>query len=122
LESLADLGFVLHHAVMGVQREPGDKDRVAHRARLIAAATASACTVGATSWERMSAAPFSTASRCAASEPPSRSIGFDGVIESMKRLREAPSMSGKLKSRNSCNRAMQVKLCSGVLPKPMPGS
>ncbi len=63
LEGLPDLGLVLHHAVIGVQRQPADEDRVAHRARLIAAATASACTVGATSWTRMMAAPFSTASK-----------------------------------------------------------
>src|SRR4029077_19062122 len=122
LESLSDLGLVLHHAVIGVQRQPADKDRVAHRARLIAAATASACTVGATSWTRMMAAPFSTASRCAASEPPSRSAGSDGTTEWMKRLREAPTRSGRPNSRQASSLAMQVRLCSGVLPKPMPGS
>ena len=52
LNGLADFGLVLHHAVIGVQHEPVDEDRVAHRARLIAAATASACTVGATSCTR----------------------------------------------------------------------
>src|SRR5580693_507278 len=122
LESLPDLGLVLHHAVIGVQRQPADEDRIAHRARLMAAATASACTVGATSWTRMMAAPFSTARRCAASEPPSRSAGSDGTIEWMKRLREAPTRSGRLKPRQASSRAMQARLCSGVLPKPMPGS
>ena len=78
-ERLPDLGLVRHHAVIGVQHQPVDENRVAHRARLIAAATASACTVGATSCTRTIAAPFSTARRCAASEPPSRSIGSDGV-------------------------------------------
>src|SRR5580704_9639901 len=122
LESLPDLGLVLHHAVVSVQRQPVDEDGVAHRARLIAAATASACTVGATSWTRMMAAPFSTARRCAASEPPSRSAGSEGTIEWMKRLREAPTKSGRPKPRQASSRAMQVRLCSGVLPKPMPGS
>ncbi len=87
-EGLPDLGLVLHDAVIGVQRQSVDEDRVAHRARLIAAATASACTVGATSWTRMMAAPFSTAIRCAASEPPSRSLGVrrrDRVDEALAR-------------------------------------
>src|SRR5579884_485530 len=126
LKGLADLALVLHHAVKGVQREAVDKDRVAHRlahrACLIAAATASACTVGATSWTRMMAAPFSTASRLAAIEPPRRSIGSDGTTALMKRLREAPTRSGasKLFQVRSC--AKQARLCSAVLPKPMPGS
>src|SRR3984957_15418676 len=77
-ERLPDPGFVLHHAVIGVQRQSRDEDPVAHRARLMAAATASACSVGATSCVRMMAAPCSTAIRCAASEPPRRSIGSDG--------------------------------------------
>src|SRR5580700_7488819 len=122
LEGLSDLGLVLHHAVIGVQRQPADEDGIAHRARLMAAATASACTVGATSCTRMMAAPFSTAKRCAASEPPSRSAGSDGTMEWMKRLREAPIRSGRPKPRQASSRAMQVRLCSGVLPKPMPGS
>src|SRR5580704_3287049 len=122
LKCLPDLGLVLHHAVIGVQRQPADEDSVAHRARLMAAATASACTVGATSWTRMMAAPFSTARRCAASEPASRSAGSDGTMEWMKRLREAPTRRGRPKPRQASSRAMQVRLCSGVLPKPMPGS
>src|ERR1700722_4445185 len=122
LEGLPDLGLVLHHAVIGVQRQPADEDGIAHRARLMAAATASACAVGATSWTRTMAAPFSTARRCAASEPPSRSMGSDGTMESMKRLREAPTRSGRPKPRQASSRAIQIRLCSGVLPKPMPGS
>src|SRR5689334_11794714 len=39
---LSDLGFVLHNPMIGVQRQPFEKNRIAHRARLIAAATASA--------------------------------------------------------------------------------
>src|ERR1700758_807670 len=80
-ESLPDFGFVLHHAVIRMQHEAVDKDGVAHRARLIAAATAKDCNVGATSCVRMMAAPCSTARRWAAIEPPSRSVGSDGVIE-----------------------------------------
>ena len=40
----------------------------------------------------------------------------------MKRLREAPTSSGQPNARNSESRASAVMLCSGVLPKPMPGS
>ena len=42
LKGLSNLGLVLHHAVIGVQRQSFEKDRVAHRARLIAAVTARA--------------------------------------------------------------------------------
>ena len=37
VKGLADLGFVLHHAVIGVQRQALEEDCVAHRFRLIAA-------------------------------------------------------------------------------------
>ena len=64
-EALADLGFVLHHAVMGVDQQAGDEDRVAHRARFRSRRPcASACTVSATSCTRTIAAPPATASRC----------------------------------------------------------
>ena len=88
----------------------------------IAAATRSACTVSATSCTRTIAAPLFTAARWLAIEPPSRWSGADGVTELMKRLREAPTKSGRPKRLNSASRAMQAMLCSGVLPKPMPGS
>jgi len=48
--------------------------------------------------------------------------GGDGAMAWMKRLREAPTRSGRPKPRQASSRAMQVMLCSGVLPKPMPGS
>src|SRR5215471_13004798 len=67
-----DLDLVLHHAVVSVQREPGDEDGIGHRALPMAAATRSACTVSATSWVRMIAAPPATARRWAAIDPPSR--------------------------------------------------
>src|SRR5262249_23331706 len=40
----------------------------------------------------------------------------------MKRLREAPTRSGSPNDPSSGRRAMAVTLCSGVLPKPRPGS
>ena len=45
-----------------------------------------------------------------------------GMTALMKRLREAPTRSGRPKRLNSASRARQTMLCSGVLPKPMPGS
>ena len=41
-KGLSDLGLMRHHAVISVEHEPIDEDDAAHRARLIAAATASA--------------------------------------------------------------------------------
>ena len=64
----------------------------------------------------------STASTLAAIEPPMRCCGFDGETESMKRLRDSPISSGRPNARSSESRAIVVMLCSGVLPKPMPGS
>src|SRR4029078_1390322 len=96
-ERLPHLAFMRHPAVIGMQHQPGDENAVAHACPLIAAATRSACTVSATSCARMIAAPFSTASRCAAIEPPSRRSGGEGVTASMKRLREAPRRSGRPK-------------------------
>src|SRR6516225_6280647 len=40
----------------------------------------------------------------------------------MKRLRDAPTRSGSPNDLSSGRRAMAVRLCSGVLPKPIPGS
>src|SRR5262249_7194976 len=95
LERLPDLGFVLHDAVVGVQRKPGNEDAVAHRAPRSAASTLRACTVSATSWVRTIAAPLATAIRWLANEPPRRRSGGAGDIWLMKRLREAPTSSGR---------------------------
>src|SRR5579862_269368 len=121
-EGLADLGLVLHHAVVGVEGETADEYRVAHRACRMAAATASACAVAATSWVRIMAAPCSAARRWAAIDPGNRAAGSDGTTKLMKRLRDAPTKIGRSKPRHVSSRAMQARLCSGVLPKPMPGS
>src|SRR5689334_16231357 len=58
LEGLADLGLVLHHAMIGVQRQPTHKHLVCHKLFRRAAATRSAWMVSATSWVRMIEAPF----------------------------------------------------------------
>src|SRR6516164_4749978 len=121
-ESLPHLGLVRHHAVIGMQYQSSYENSVTHRTASIAALTRSAWTVSATSCARTIAAPALTASRCAAIDPPMRSSGGEGVTELMKRLREAPTSSGKPNDLNSASRARQMMLCSGVLPKPMPGS
>src|SRR5215831_9814943 len=122
LERLSDFRLMRHHAVIGVECQSADKDTIAHCAASMAAATRNACTVSFTSWTRTIAAPFSTARRCAERDPPIRSSGCEATTELMKRLREAPTSSGKPKRLNSASRAMQTMLCSGVLPNPMPGS
>src|SRR5262245_53380493 len=121
-ETLPHPGLVRHDAVIGVQRQAADEYAISHRAASIAALTRKACTVSATSWARTIAAPFCTASRWAEIEPPMRPSGDDGVMVLMKRLRDAPTKSGNPKRVNSPSRARQVMLCSGVLPKPIPGS
>ena len=58
----------------------------------------------------------------AAIDPPSRRSGGAGDTLSMKRLRDAPTRSGRPNDFSSASREMAMMLCSGVLPKPMPGS
>src|SRR6516164_282823 len=121
-ESLPDRALVLHHAVIGVHGKAGHEYGIGHRALRIAPTTRSACTVSATSWVRMIAAPPKTARTWAAIDPPSRWSGGAGETLSMKRLREAPTRRGCPNDLRSPMRAMAVRLCSAVLPKPMPGS
>src|SRR6185312_16223363 len=121
-EALADLGLVLHHAVAGMDHDAGDEDRIRHCLSSMAAATRSACTVSATSWVRMIRAPRWAARRCAAIDPPRRCCGSDGETEAMKTFREAPTRSGRPNTLSSESCASTIRLCSCVLPKPMPGS
>src|SRR6267378_1090559 len=121
-ETLPDLGLVFHNAVTGMDDDAGDEDHIGHRLSSMAAATRSACTVSDTSWVRMIRAPAFAAARWAAIEPPRRWWGSDGVTALIKRLRDAPTSSGRPNTRSSSSRASAVMLCSGVLPKPMPGS
>src|SRR5882757_1599426 len=121
-KALSDLGLVVHHAMAGMDHEPGDENAIGHRLFQITIATRSACTVSATSWLRMIFAPFCAAIKWAAIEPPRRCCGSDGETVLMKRLREAPTRMGRPNVRSSPSRASAVMLCSGVLPKPMPGS
>src|SRR3569623_746958 len=121
-EALADLGLMIHHAVAGMDRQARDEDRICHLLLSIAVARRRACRVSATSWVRMILAPRCAARMCAAIEPPSRSCGSEGETEAMKRLREAPTSTGRPKAASWSSRASAIMLCSGVLPKPMPGS
>src|SRR6267378_3079746 len=121
-KTLSDLGLMFHHAMAGMDHDAGDEDHIGHCLSSIAAATRSACTVSDTSWVRMIRAPAFAAARWAAIEPPRRWWGSDGVTALIKRLRDAPTSSGRPNTRSSSSRASAVMLCSGVLPKPMPGS
>ena len=67
-----DFGFVLEHTMACMNDDAADENGVGHRAPSIAALTRSACTVSATSWARIMAAPLRAATRWAASEPPRR--------------------------------------------------
>src|SRR5262249_25178868 len=120
LEGLPDLGLMLHHAVIGVQREARNKDGVGHRASRMACATRNACTVSATSWVRTIAAPFSTATRWLTIEPPMRWSGGAGDNESMKRLREAPTRSGRAKDRSSPSRPTPNNPSPRLFSNPIP--
>src|SRR6185312_8391748 len=147
-EALADLALGLGHAVMRVERQAGDLDRderlrglvlvlisvlevlvlellvvlVAHRPRTVAAATASASATGATSWTRKTAAPRSSASTFVAIVPASRSSAALPVRRPRNDLREVPITSGRPSATSSSKRRSSSRLCSTVLPKPMPGS
>src|SRR6266446_4956966 len=98
------------------------EDDGAHAFASIAAMTRSACTVAATSWARMIVAPRSAARIWAASDPPSRWSGAAGTTALMRRLREAPTRSGRSNVFSRSSLAIAAMLCSAVLPKPMPGS
>ena len=54
--------------------------------------------------------------------PPIRSPASEPSILPMKLLREVPTTSGRPSSRSSPSRRSSSRLCSSVLPKPIPGS
>src|SRR5262249_42138253 len=72
LDGCPDFGRVRQDAGAGVQCTPGEEDALGRRALPMAAATGRACTVWATSWGRMIAAPPATARTWAAIDPPRR--------------------------------------------------
>ena len=92
LERLPDLGLVLHHAVIGMQRKPAHEHRVGHCALRMAAFTRSACTVSATSWVRMIAAPPADRQEMSgdrSAEPPVGRGGRNLVDEALARGADA---------------------------------
>ena len=108
-EALADLLFVRHHAVIGMDDQPVDEDRVAHALLLIAAMTAhrldrSAHIMGAD--ERGAVFDRQEMGGERAAEP---LLGSAGATEWMKRLREAPTSSGRpnfaerVETRDACD-------------------
>src|SRR5690606_16038166 len=85
--------------------------------------TRSASTVAATSWTRTMRAPRCTATRCAATEPWTRSSGPARPVSSpMLRLRDRPASTGTPSSARPCIRPSNSTLCAVVLPNPKPGS
>ena len=99
LEGLPDLGLVLHHAVIGVERKSGDEYGVGHRALRMAAATRSACTVSATSWARMMAAPLATADEMRGDRAAQALVGRSGrnlVDEALARGAEQERQAERL--------------------------
>ena len=84
--------------------------------------TLSASTVAATSCTRTMAAPRATAASAAATLPAVRSSTGLPVMRPTVDLRDQPTSSGRPSDSSSYWRAASCRLCSGVLPKPTPGS
>src|SRR5213076_2255527 len=143
-EPLADLALGGRHAVVGEQLQAGDLDGddglralvvlvvallvevvgvVCHRAGTVAAATVSASTVGATSWTRKTEAPRSYVSTFVATVPATRSLACSTPVSRPRNdLREVPMTTGRPSATSSPRRRSSSRLCSTVLPNPMPGS
>src|SRR5580693_1433974 len=96
----------------------------------VAAATASAAATGATSCTRKTLAPRSSAITFVAIVPGSLASAASGsrappapaAMRPRNVLREVPITSGGPSVVSSSSRRSNVRLCAGVLPKPMPGS
>src|SRR5208283_1661497 len=81
-----------------------------------------AWTVSATSWVRIICTPDSTASTAHARDAGSRAARSVPSNFPMNDLRETPSSNGRCNVVKLRRAASNCKLCSGVLPKPMPTS
>src|SRR3954452_20896803 len=149
-QPLADLALGLGHPVAREQLQAGDLDGddglaaialvivvivveagfevvvvgvVGHRGRTVAAATVSASTLGATSWTRKTVAPRSRARTLVATVPATRSAATSRPVSLPRNdLRDVPITSGRPSAASSSRRRSSSRLCSSVLPKPMPGS
>ena len=82
----------------------------------------SASATAATSWTRKTRAPRSSAITHVATVPCTRPVTSRPVSVPMNDLREVPITSGRPRSVSSSSRASSSRLCSSVLPKPIPGS
>src|SRR5439155_6325057 len=91
------------------------------RAR-IASAILSACSVWATSWVRIMRAPARTARQAQANAAGSRSATSAPSSFPINDFRETPRSTGRLRFVNRSSPPSNCKLCSRVLPKPIPGS
>src|SRR5207253_529457 len=121
-EELACAPFLLLHAVVPEELEPGELHGHAQLATARAAVSASTCS--RTSWTRRIVAPRSYAATAAptlaAVEPvvaPGSPSNFPSEL-----LRENPMTRGLPIRVSSSRRRISSKLCSTVFPKPIPGS
>src|ERR687892_760815 len=122
-ERLPTLPLLGKHAVEPPDLQPLDFDRhLAHRTTDLAAASASTCS--RTSWTRKREAPRSYARTATATLAATGPVSASGSPRSRprKRLREAPTSTGRPRATSSSRRARSSRLCSTVLPKPIPGS
>ena len=115
--------LVRHHAVMGMDQQPADEDRIGHDRlsdrrhdahRLHGLGNIMGADDRGAVLDRQDVGGDRSAEAALS--------GGAGVTALMKRLRDAPTSSGKPNFLNRSSRAIAVMLCSGVLPKPMPGS
>src|SRR3954462_8165691 len=146
-QPLADLALGGGDAMVCVERQPDDLDGDPYLGALffivvvaqvvfvvvvlvgitrhwpnVAAVTASASAVAATSWTRNTRAPRSNAITLVATVAYTRSVTSRPVIRPRKLLRLVPMTSGRPSAVSSSRRRSSSRLCSSVLPKPIPGS
>src|SRR5262249_24219928 len=143
-QALADLALGGGDAVVREEREADDLDRDAdlgafavrvvglvvqlvlvvvvelgvvpgHPGRNVAAATASASALAATSWTRTTLAPRSNASTLVATVPAIRSVTSRPVSRPRNDLRDVPTTIGRPMATISSSRRSSSRLCSSVL-------
>src|SRR5439155_7702889 len=124
-----------HQGVVDPHREDGDfqrrrgppvvfqdfQTRLFLRART-ASLILNACKVSATSWVRIIRTPASAARHAQASAAGRRSLTPGPSNFPMNDLRETPRSTGRFKFVKHSSPPSNCKLCSNVLPNPIPGS
>src|SRR5262245_5623564 len=121
-ERLQLLALSLERPVTAGQLETGDLDDDGHAYTARAAVSASTCS--RTSWTRRIVAPRSQAAPAAPTLAATEPVVASGSPSSFpsELFREIPTTTGRPSAVSSPRRRISSKLCSTVLPKPMPGS